>query len=102
MMGVRKYLAEEAIDAALGRLGPALLVLHPDAEPHRMGLKEAEHAILGLLEDETLTVEQVLSRAPAEQAAVKRLIYGLLITRCIDLSGQTRRPVGVGAVPERD
>ncbi|MBW2457646.1 MAG: hypothetical protein JRI68_24290 [Deltaproteobacteria bacterium] len=102
MMGVRKYLDEEALDAALGRLGSAPLVLHPDVEPHRMGLKEAERAVVGLLEDEELTVEQVMSRAPGDQAAVKRLVYGLLITRCIDLSGQTRRPVGVGAVPERD
>ncbi len=96
MMGVRKYGDDRAIETTLARLAAAPLTIHPEAAPERLGLKRDELEMVNLLEREVLTLTDLLSRASAEAATVKRTVYALLITRCIDLSGQTRRPVGGG------
>ena len=85
----------------LARLAEAPLAIHPEAEPQRLGLKQQEREVVSLLQRDGLTLAELLSRTTADEAAVQRTVYALLITRCIDLSGQTRRPVGASAPTKR-
>jgi hypothetical protein len=97
MMGVRKYISDPAIEATVARLAAAPLTLHPEAEAQRLGLKGQEREVVRLLAGKGMTLAELLSQSTADSAAVKRTVYALLITRCIDLSGQTRRPLGAAS-----
>jgi hypothetical protein len=95
MMGVRKYLDVGVIRATLGRIVGKKLELHPDAEPHRLGLRDVEQAIMIRIAAEPSTLQELRSSGGADSDTVERLIYGLLISRSIDVSNGTRQPVGV-------
>ena len=92
MMGVRKSISEAAIDVVFMALRKPL-VLHPDADPERLGLTDREREVLTRLRAGPATVDELLAAASDESSA-RQAIYALVITRCIDLSKGTREPIG--------
>lgn len=101
MMGVRKYLPPSALEDVVGRVARSTLRLHPRSDTDRLGLKDDERAIVDRLRASDLTLEALLLLPGVDAVLARRVLYALLITRSIDLSGQTRLPVGVDSTPPR-
>lgn len=96
MMGVRMDRQKPAVDAVLQRLAQTRLTLHAAADATRLGLENEELRAVELLQQEPLTLEQLIERSAASRRQVELTVYGLVITRHIDLSDGTRQPVGLG------
>ena len=94
MMGVRSLVRSPLVDATLSKLGTPPLRLRREANIVRLGLLDTERAIVDLLRSRPLTLRDILQRQVAHEATVKVLIYGLIITRCINLGKNNRPPVG--------
>jgi hypothetical protein len=97
MMGARKFVPNDTIDTVLMRLGNAPLALHQTADPRFLGLKPVEITVLDALEHDAPSFDALMAQGIADDDVVRRLLYALLITRHIDLSGGTRKPVGFKA-----
>ncbi|MCA9618215.1 MAG: hypothetical protein KC731_04320, partial [Myxococcales bacterium] len=95
MMGVRKYLDWDVLDKVLEKVKDRELTLHPEATPARLGLKREEREALEFFEREPMSLIELLGFGDLDEVAAQRLIYALIVTRSIDLSKGTRRPVGV-------
>jgi hypothetical protein len=94
MMGVRKYVSYDTIDGILPRIANTPLALHPLADPERLGLKDDERRVVDLIQRSSLTLNQMLASGHVDADVGQRVMYALVITRCVDLSDQTRKPVG--------
>ena len=80
--------------AALERLGPASLRLHPALDPGRFGFRGEELAALAVMRERAPTLEELLASRVAPVEALRSLVYALAITRYLDL-GTGALPVGV-------
>jgi hypothetical protein len=97
MMGAR-FASDAAIEQVLSSLGNGMLSLHAEAEPERLGLEDAELAIVTRLRESPTTLAEL--RGTFDSDDVSLTTYALVITRSIDLSEGTRSPVGFAQTTE--
>jgi hypothetical protein len=92
--GVRTVELGPESQAVLQQLEGTPLLLHPAADLARLGLENEEMRIATLLQDEPRSIDQLVTLSGSPRSTVERVVYALVITRFIDLSGGTRDPVG--------
>jgi hypothetical protein len=73
------------LGATLDQLRDMPLRLHPGIEAGRFGFREAEVAILERLRQGAPSLATLLRSGLAAEAAIRRLVYALVVTRYIDL-----------------
>ena len=93
MMGVRKYLDYDTFDKVLPRMANAPLVLHERASPARLGLRPDERAVLMLIRQKELTLNDMLADEEVDEDVAQRTVYAMVIARMLKLGNETRGPV---------
>ncbi|MBN1611482.1 MAG: J domain-containing protein [Polyangiaceae bacterium] len=84
----------DEVRQAVDELGSRPLVIHPRAEIARFGLVSPHRETADLLRARALSVSELLAMSPADEDAVTRLVYALVLTRHVD-AGTGSTPVGV-------
>ncbi len=95
MVGVRLHASEPETEQILQRMGQAALVIHPDANTARLGLRDDERRVIQALKTRPLAYSELLASAVATPTVVKQTVYALLITRCIQFGTKIKAPVGL-------
>jgi hypothetical protein len=95
VLGVRLRTDEGPIDAALDKLGESPLHVHPTADAHRLGFNPREQAVLERLRPRPVSLPELLADRVATERDVRTVVYSLLVTRHVDLTGAGRDPVGM-------
>ncbi len=85
---------ERVVEATLGRLGQAMLRMHPDSDANRFGFDPAELAAVNLLRASPQTLDSLLACDLGKSRAVRLVVYTLVVTRHIDHGGNAV-PVGL-------
>lgn len=94
MAGVRSRPRDPVVDQTLVRLGPRPLTLHPDADTGLFGFTADEQRVVDQLCATRSSLPQLLATGVAQERVVQLVIYALVITRCLLLADQQRKPVG--------
>jgi curved DNA-binding protein CbpA len=93
---IRSYESPQRIDAALARLPQRELRLHPEAQPSRFRFSDRDRVVLDLLRAKPHSLRELLESEVADEAAVKRVLYALAVTRHLALGGD-QKPIGTSA-----
>jgi len=89
-----KHAPEALIEPVASRLEPMVLRLHPQAQPERFGLDQAERAVVDVLRARPQRAAELRELELVEPNVLARLLYVLIITR--HLESQAGPPLGLG------
>ncbi len=99
--GIRMHPSPQHVDATLERVvGQTMRLRDPNAV--RFELSRSERSLLELLARAPVTVEQVIESAVADTRSTRLLVYALLISKQLELSGpkgQSMAPRGYSSIP---
>jgi len=94
MAGVRTRPRDSVVDQTLARLGKLPLRLHGLADTSTFGFTADEQRVVDGLRSRPCTLGQLYQANVAQQRVIQLTIYALVITRCLDLGGAQKPPVG--------
>ncbi len=95
--GLRAFPQHAPIEETLGRFGDAPVALASSAEHARFQFDGHEQVALDALRARRLPIIEILRERHAVPEAIRRAVYVLAITRCLDVGAPTNPPVGIGA-----
>ena len=97
--GVREHgPSSAAFEEAVSRVLETALAVHPEAPLDRFGFSEEERAVVDVLADKPAKLADLETWDLVTPEMLRRIVYLLLITRCIDL-GTSTSPVGAETKP---
>jgi curved DNA-binding protein CbpA len=97
--GVRDYAHAGHLAEVLERFGDQPILLHVDAPIRRFGFERREQAIIDVLRAKPQPLSELLGRGLADQAAVRRLVYAMILTRQLESGIPGVEPIGVDEAP---
>lgn len=97
--GVREFAPPAEVEARVARLGTTPIKLHIDAPIKRFHFEPREQAVIDVLRAKPQPLYELLARGLGTEQEVKRLIYGLIITRQLETGIPGVEPVGVDEAP---
>ena len=97
--GVRDHAHPREIERGLRRLDGLKLELRPQLPPSYFSFLGEDRAIIALLERGPCRLGELLQAEPSLEAAVRRVLYFLVLTRSVELGFPSAPPVGIGAEP---
>lgn len=94
----RGAMPDDVADAVLARVGDQVLRLRTDARLARFGLLPPEQGFVDLLRADPSTVVDLVASAGLPERKVRRLVYLLVVTKCVDtLDEKPRAAPGTGS-----
>lgn len=97
--GVREFTPTSEIETRVQRLGAHPIKLHIDAPIQRFHFAGREQAMIDVLRAKPQPLSELLARGLGSEQEVKRLVYGLIITRQLETGVPGVEPVGVDEAP---
>jgi curved DNA-binding protein CbpA len=97
--GLRDHARPREIENALRRLEGLKIALRPDLPPTYFTFLGEDRGIVSLLERGPRRLSELLEAEPRLEAAIRRVLYFLVLTRSVDLGFPSAPPVGIGAEP---
>jgi curved DNA-binding protein CbpA len=89
----REHADPARVEAARRRLGDSVLRCHPEAPIQRFGFQGGEQAVIDVLRAKPQPLAELERRELCDQVALHRLLYTLMVTRCLALPGSTGDPL---------
>jgi curved DNA-binding protein CbpA len=96
--GLRQYVDEARVDALMARLGNTPLKLYFDAPVGRFKLDPHERGVVDMLRAKPMALGVLLGCGLGDPKRVRRVVYGLALTRQLDL-GSGKPPIGIEEAP---
>ena len=97
--GVRDHAEPHEIEQGLRRLEGLKLELRQNLPPSYFSFLGEDRAVIALLERGPRRLHELLQVEPTLEAAVRRVLYFLVLTRSLELGFPSAPPVGIGAEP---
>ena len=97
--GVRDHARPREIEQALRRLEGLKLELRAHLPANYFSFLGEDRAIVALLERAPRRLSELLQAEPSLEAAIRRVLYFLVLTRSVELGLPSAPPVGIGAEP---
>ncbi len=92
MAGVRLHPDMARIDAALASLDNRSVKLHADGDFKRFQLDDRARGVVDLLRFKPMTLAALLKAGIGPEPVVRQVLYVFLLTRHLDLGGQSNKP----------
>lgn len=80
---LRGHVRDDVVNGVVDRYLDVPLVLTPDAAPRRLGLRGQDSTLLDLLSHGPVSPQELLKQSILPRNHVRRLLYALLITKCL-------------------
>jgi curved DNA-binding protein CbpA len=97
--GLRDHGRAREIDQALSRVLGLKIALRRELPAHHFAFMGDDQDLVALIAEAPRRVTELFAVAPAREAAIKRVLYFLVLTRSVDLGLPSAPPVGVDAPP---
>jgi len=96
--GLRQYVDAARVDGLMARLGNTPLKLYFDAPVGRFKLDPHERGVVDMLRARPMPLSALLGCGLGDPKRVQRVVYGLALTRQLDL-GSGKEPIGIEEAP---